>query len=1126
MKAIGVIELKSTKTKNLESIKEQAFGYKNNQPDCKYVITSNFQSLRFYVDNATEYEEFNLFQLNKEQFKLLYLLLSQESIFSGLPEKLKQETKFHENEISTQLYADYKHFKDKIFENLVKNNPQYDKLTLFKKSQKLLDRFLFVFFSEDCGLIPPNAISKIIDQWKVFIEEDEYFTLYSRFQKLFTHLDKGHTYKKWSKIPAYNGGLFQKDEILDSPDLKIDDEILEKDSLKLSAYDFNTEVDVNILGHIFEHSLNEIEARGHAPLIRKKDGIFYTPKYITKYIVENTVGTLCIEQKDKLQINNLLIDENFRKQDGKLNQKGKQLYETLHNYKKWLLTLKILDPACGSGAFLNQTLEFLIAEHKQFDDLLGELTGDNLRLFDTDKAILENNIYGVDINEESVEIAKLSLWLRTAQKGRQLSDLSGNIKCGNSLIDEPEIAGEKAFVWGKEFPQIFQKKEKTAWHITTATHNSRYSQRMYDNYVKRGEPVWLSAKEEKIVSETLAEIVKADKLNISAYNICGDHMHILLVCEEKEIPKIVGKIKSMTARACNIAMERTIPTTRGHAPLRGKTHAPLRGKTQASLWTQKFDRKKITDNEQYSNTLNYIRNNRTKHELSPNKKLHKIINGFVCTTKHAFRKEYNGGFDVVVGNPPYVRADTENDFFIKQRKYLDNSPDYETLYEKWDLMIAFYERSIKLLNINGMHGYIVSNSVTTSKYALRLQEWILKNKNIISLNYFENIEVFKKVGVIPVITIIKNQQPNLNFKKVIHKNTFENISIIKQNFKSKSEITPIKIFKKYYRDNTIKIANILLKDICYMSVGMVINAHEKIAKGEFAKDDLISFVKTEINNKEFVEGKDLKRYKFDRIKFLEWNTDRVPSKLRRQTFPELYIGNKILQGRVTEGVFDNTGIVCNDGVIVFKLFKDLENINQRSINISIKKNNKKARRELEHISVEFDLKYLLSIINSKFANNFLNNIRRHRLKNYFYPDDFRKLPIAKIGKKHQLPFIEKADLMLSLNKKQQIKLQHFQNEMLSDGKIEKLTKKLTNFYELTFDEFIKEYAKKAKISIKNKKDKSNLSKDWREYFEDEKIEINNIQNLINQTDNEIDKIVYELYELTDEEIEIVENSIK
>jgi len=196
-------------------------------------------------------------------------------------------------------------------------------------------------------------------------------------------------------------------------------------------------------------------------------------------------------------------------------------------------------------------------------------------------------------------------------------------------------------VTNKYLKNLDIEKVKKAWHITTATHNSRYSQRMFDNYVKLGEAVWLSEKEELIVSEILAEIIKTDKLNIPAYNICGDHLHMILVCEEDEMPKIVGKIKAMTARACNIAMGRTIPTTtRGHAPLSDTDTNRKRGETQVSLWTQKFGKKKITDNEQYSNTLNYIRNNRIKHELPENKKLQKIIDSFVCTTKHAFRKEY------------------------------------------------------------------------------------------------------------------------------------------------------------------------------------------------------------------------------------------------------------------------------------------------------------------------------------------------------------------------------------------------------------------------------------------------------------------------------------------------------
>ena len=254
------------------------------------------------------------------------------------------------------------------------------------------------------------------------------------------------------------------DDVLDN--LKVDDEILKDDLLVLSKYDFNTDVDVNILGHIFEHSLSDIEeteAKLKGELVdkskgkRKKDGVFYTPKYITKYIVDNTVGKLCNEKKSILELDQDFDILEYQKSNGGVNKKGEKLFHNLESYKKWLLELKIVDPACGSGAFLNEALSFLIKEHKDIDDLIAELTNTPLRIFDTEKSILENNIYGVDINEESVEIAKLSMWLRTAQKGRQLSDLSNNIKCGNSLIDDPEIAGDKAFNWENEFPQVFAK---------------------------------------------------------------------------------------------------------------------------------------------------------------------------------------------------------------------------------------------------------------------------------------------------------------------------------------------------------------------------------------------------------------------------------------------------------------------------------------------------------------------------------------------------------------------------------------------------------------------------------------------------------------------------------------------
>ncbi|MEY5042036.1 MAG: hypothetical protein RLZZ414_1589, partial [Bacteroidota bacterium] len=461
-KALAVIELKGTDTKDLDKINTQAFNYKNNQTGCVYVITSNFEKLRFFIHDSVNHLEFNLFTLNLNQFKLLYLCMQANNLLHGIPLKIKEESVVEEDKITKQLYKDYASFRTDLWQNLVKKNPQLNQLLLFKKTQKLLDRFLFIFFAEDGGLLPPNSIDRIIKRWKTLKNEDAYKPLYDIFKQYFGYINtgrKGQTPQ--DDIFAYNGGLFLPDEILDV--VELEDDILYPYVLKLTKYDFQSEVDVNILGHIFENSLNEIEnitaqlegqELDKSKTKRKKDGVFYTPKYITKYIVENTVGKLCEEKKQELAI----VDEEYAK--GRKNRK-KEVVNTLdHNlqaYRNWLLDISICDPACGSGAFLNQALDFLMQEHKYIDELESQLLGHTFEFPGVENHILEKNIYGVDINEESIEIAKLSLWLRTAQRGRKLTSLNKNIKCGNSLIDDPEVAGEKAFNWQQEFPQVFEK---------------------------------------------------------------------------------------------------------------------------------------------------------------------------------------------------------------------------------------------------------------------------------------------------------------------------------------------------------------------------------------------------------------------------------------------------------------------------------------------------------------------------------------------------------------------------------------------------------------------------------------------------------------------------------------------
>jgi hypothetical protein len=181
-KVRAVIELKGTNTTDLGKIETQAFGYKNNQPDCNYVVTSNFEKLRFYIDNAIEHIEFNLFYLTKEEFELLYLCLSFESIKNNIPKTIKEQSVSEEDVITKKLYKDYSLFKRELFANMVELNPEFDPLELFKKSQKLLDRFLFIFFAEDRFLLPTNLIFRINKEWQQLQQMRIQVSLYDRYK--------------------------------------------------------------------------------------------------------------------------------------------------------------------------------------------------------------------------------------------------------------------------------------------------------------------------------------------------------------------------------------------------------------------------------------------------------------------------------------------------------------------------------------------------------------------------------------------------------------------------------------------------------------------------------------------------------------------------------------------------------------------------------------------------------------------------------------------------------------------------------------------------------------------------------------------------------------------------------
>ena len=238
---IGVVELKDQKTKQLDLIETQAFNYHNSHSNSKYVIISNFDELRFYIDKKTAYEKFSLFSLSYEEFKKLHLLLSYESIQENIPQKLKDKSSTFEAVISKELYKDFTLFRTHLFENIIINNPDIDKSLLLRLTQKLCDRIVFILFAEDRALLRHNTIKEIREEFANQRFTD--YSLYDIYKFYFEAINKGNAKLN---IPKYNGGLFATDELLDS--LKIDDVCLNENAQKLSNYDFVSDISVNILG--------------------------------------------------------------------------------------------------------------------------------------------------------------------------------------------------------------------------------------------------------------------------------------------------------------------------------------------------------------------------------------------------------------------------------------------------------------------------------------------------------------------------------------------------------------------------------------------------------------------------------------------------------------------------------------------------------------------------------------------------------------------------------------------------------------------------------------------------------------------------------------------------------------
>jgi len=471
---LAPFELKGADTRDLDAIMpgrnktpvQQAWEYAMNARGVKWVLVSNMIELRLYGfgEGTTAYEAFQLDRLtDPDEYARFMLLLSADSLLSGRTLDLLKQSRAEDRDITDSLYQDYKALRLKLIGAVQAADPAIAALDAIAVAQKILDRVLFIAFAEDTGLLPDNTLSQ------AFVTRDPYNPrpVWDNFRGLFNAIDKG---SDALKVPRYNGGLFRQDDTINA--LALPDDVCEGFKT-LGDYDFASEVSVTVLGHIFEQSIADVErlqaqARGEETEDakatgttgrRKRDGVVYTPDYIARFIVAETLGAHLEEAFTEILRAHAKAGADLSDYAAIQWRRKSAELEAWQAYRDRLKTLRIVDPACGSGVFLIMAFDFLKAELGRVNDKIADLQGKDQHiqdLIDPDSEILTNNLFGVDVNSESIEIAKLSLWIKTARRGKVLDSLSGNLRVGDSLIEDSNFAYlDHAFTWETAFPGVF-----------------------------------------------------------------------------------------------------------------------------------------------------------------------------------------------------------------------------------------------------------------------------------------------------------------------------------------------------------------------------------------------------------------------------------------------------------------------------------------------------------------------------------------------------------------------------------------------------------------------------------------------------------------------------------------------
>ncbi len=742
--------------------------------------------------------------------------------------------------------------------------------------------------------------------------------------------------KEWKEIPYLNGGLFEPDQI-DFPKCTFPKEYFQELLDFFAQYNFTIDendpndaevgVDPEMLGKIFENLLED----------NKDKGAFYTPKEIVQYMCkESLIAYLTEGVQDTAQ------QEEIR-QFVTTHQLPAWDQESCSSMEKKLQDVKICDPAIGSGAFPMGLLNELVALRETIDFARG---GNITNRAELKRQIIQENIYGVDIEKGAIDIARLRFWLSIvvdSEKPEPLPNFDYKFVQGNSLI---------------------------------STYEGQYID------LNKAQPH--SAKELMTKKKELAHLQK------NFYNLTG---------EEKHAKEIEAKLKLIDILELQLGMELQKAKDNNSQQLSLFEDMPAPEAHKKPVVTDKEVQKLI-------DSLELMRKAYTDGSKSLAVKSSLRLNFFDWNITFSEVFEKNGGFDIVIGNPPYINVEKLEK---ETKKHLFS--DYSTCKGRTDIYIGFIEKSTLLTNCKSTISFIIPYSFINQNYAQTSRELLLSKYSVQEIVDTSNYMIFANAVVKNIILRIgKAKNENVKIKIADNKECFESLDfktkIIKADlyrnmkgcrFETGNALSFLDIKKK------IDENSILFERLYFSGYGVRVN--NKTDKNKPKSFYLHSDYK--MGYKAFVEGKNIERFLYKQNGWFEYK----PEEHYNAMFPELFENEKIMAINVVSKrlrfAYDSSNVYNSHTIVNIVNLGKLRN----ATHISAKKALLTARLDLADL---YPTKYILGILNSSLINWYFLQFLSEGL--HFFPEDAKRLPIASATTSQQRPIISLVDKILAAKK--------------------------------------------------------------------------------------------------------------